>query len=87
MIVDDLIRLLARQVFVTMGKSCEPLSVERKGLADAKDGVSGDYDSAGEWQIQCGTDKPFLLSLTNADTKDPMIREKRIKQAILRCVS
>lgn len=87
MIVDDLIRTLATQVFAELGKSCESVSIERTRLADADNGVSGDYDRAGEWRIQCGTDEPFLLSLTNADTKDPTTREKRIKEAILRCVS
>lgn len=85
--LDDLIKALAEEVFAKLGRPCKPIFIRLTKLAETKDGTSGDYDRAGEWQIQCGTDKPFLLSLTNAETKDPATREEKIRAAILRCIS
>lgn len=86
MILDEIIRAVVKRVFVEMGKPCEP-SIERTQLAEAEGGKGGDYDRAGEWRIQCGKDVPFMLSLSNAETKDPATRGKLIEAAIRRAVN
>ena len=84
--MEDLIKEGVEKVFAELGKPCSSISIRRTKHAETEQGVSGDYDRAGEWQVECGSETAFVLTLTNAESKDPATRQQRIKAAIMRSI-
>ena len=81
---DNEIKTIAMDVMQQLGRASECMSVLHIEGAKTENGTSGADDRAGTWQVQCGTDMPFLLTLSNRQIVDQAKRAEIVKNEILR---
>lgn len=73
----DEIKNITVEVTIEFGHATKEVLVEQIEGAKTEDSTSHADDLAGTWRIQCGTDAPVNLSLTNRQITDPDVDARR----------